>query len=51
MKILKNDLFIPMKIIPETTVDGVRVPQRSIPKDPTEFTESEKDVIALDTSL
>ena len=40
-----------MKIIPETTVDGVRVPQRSTPKDPTEFTDSEKDVVALDTSL
>ena len=51
MKILKNGLFVPMKIIPETTVDGVRVPQRSTPKDPTEFTDSEKEVVALDTSL
>ena len=51
LKILKNGSFVPMKIIPETTVDGVRVPQRSTPKDPTEFTDSEKDVVALDTCL
>ena len=50
MKILKNDPFIPMKINTETTVDGVRVPQRSTPKNPTEFTDSEKDVVVLDTS-
>ena len=51
LKILKNGPFVPMKIIPETTVDGVRVPQRSTPKHPTEFTDSEKEVVALDTSL
>ena len=51
MKILKSGLFVPMKIIPESIVDGVRVPQRSTPKDPTEFTDSKKDVVALDTSM
>ena len=51
LKILKNDLFVPMKVIPEFTVDGVCVPQRPTPKDPTEFTDSIKDVIALDTIL
>ena len=51
MKILKNDLLVPMKIIPESRVDGVRVPQRSTPKDSTEFIDSEKDVVALGTSL
>ena len=51
MKILKNGMFVPLKIIPETTVDGVRVPQRSTPKDPIEFTYSEKDVVASETSL
>ena len=40
-----------MKIITESTVDRVRVPQRSTPKDSTEFTDSEKDVVALDTIL
>ena len=37
MGILENGPFVPMKMIPESTVDGVRVPQRSTPKDPTEF--------------
>ena len=32
-----------MKVIPESTVDGVCVPQRSTLKDPTEFTDSVKD--------
>ena len=51
MKILKNGPFVPMKIIPETTVGGVQVPQRSTPKNPTKFTDSVKDVVALDTIL
>lgn len=49
--ILENGPFVPMKMIPESVVDGVRVPQRSTPKDPTEFTDSEKEIVALDKWL
>ena len=49
--ILENGPFVPMKIIPETVEDGVRIPQRSTPKEPTEYTDSDKEFIALDTGL
>ena len=48
---LKMGPFIPMKLVPETTEGDVRVPQRFIPKDPTEFSDSDKEAVALDTNL
>lgn len=51
IEILENGLFVPVKLIPETIINDVRMPQRSTPKDETEYTEVDKDFICLDTSL
>ena len=40
-----------MKIVPETTDGNVRVPQRFTPKELTEFSESDKESVPLDTNL
>ncbi|KAK1356415.1 hypothetical protein POM88_049671 [Heracleum sosnowskyi] len=50
--ILENRPFIPMKPVNESTSpDGSRIPQGTQPKDITEYTDSDKELIRLDTCL
>ena len=52
MGILENGLFVPQKLIPESiTETGERIPQKFMPKDPSDFSDTEKYKVALDTSL
>ena len=48
---LRMGSYIPMKLVPETTEGDVRVPQRFTPKEPTEFSDSDKEIVTLDTNL
>ena len=43
--------FVPMKIVPETSEGDMRVPQRSTPKELSNFSDSDKESVALDTNL
>ncbi|KAK1378134.1 hypothetical protein POM88_024878 [Heracleum sosnowskyi] len=50
--ILENGPFVPMKPVSESTApDGSRIPQGTQPKDITEYTDSDKELIRLDTGL
>lgn len=49
--ILENGLFILIKIVPESIEIGVRIPQRSNPKELVEFTNIDKEFLTLDTNL
>ncbi|KAK1398445.1 hypothetical protein POM88_008308 [Heracleum sosnowskyi] len=50
--ILETGPFVPMKSIEEsTTPDGTRVPRSSIPKELSEYTDTDKELIRLDTGL
>ena len=52
MGILENGLFVPQKLISEyVTETRERIPQRFVPKEPSEFSDTEKDKVAMDTSL
>lgn len=52
VKILQGGTFIPMEVVSKsTTTTGVIVPQRYTPKDFTKYTEADKELIFLDTSL
>ena len=48
---LRMGPFVPMKIISETSEGDVRVPQRFTPKELSEFSDSDKESVALDTNL
>ena len=48
---LRMGPYVPMKIVPETTERDVRVPQRFTPKELTEFSDSDKESVALNTHL
>ncbi|KAK1378017.1 hypothetical protein POM88_024761 [Heracleum sosnowskyi] len=50
--VLENRPFVPMKPVSESTApDGTRIPQVTQPKDNTEYTDSDKELIRLDTCL
>ncbi|KAK1358538.1 CCHC-type domain-containing protein [Heracleum sosnowskyi] len=50
--ILENGPFVPMKPVSESTApDGSRIPSGTQPKDISEFTDSDKELIRLDTGL
>ncbi|KAK1402379.1 hypothetical protein POM88_001984 [Heracleum sosnowskyi] len=50
--ILENRPFVPMKSVGETTTpEGTRVPQSHIPKELSEYTDTDKELIRLDTGL
>ncbi|KAK1360161.1 hypothetical protein POM88_044635 [Heracleum sosnowskyi] len=50
--ILENGPFVPMKPVSESTgPDGSRIPQGTQPKDITKYTDSDKELIRLDTGL
>ena len=51
LQILSNGPFVPMRVIPETTDGGVVIPQRSVPKEASDFSDAERDRVELDTSL
>ena len=52
MGILENGLFVPQKLISESiTKTGEMISQTFMPKDPSDFSDTEKDKVALDTSL
>ena len=51
LQILSKGPFVPMKVIPETTDGGVVIPQRSVPKEASDFSDAERDRVELDTSL
>ena len=52
MGILENGPFVPQKLIPKSVTEtGERIPQKFMPKDPSDFSDTEKDKVALDTSL
>ena len=52
MGILENGPFVPQKLIPESmTETGERIPQKFLPKESSKFNDTEKDKVALDTSL
>ena len=48
---LRMGPFVPMKIVPETSEGDLRVPQGFIPKEISEFSDSDKESVALDTNL
>ncbi|KAK1365770.1 hypothetical protein POM88_041331 [Heracleum sosnowskyi] len=50
--ILENGSFVPMKPVSESTApDGTRIPQGSTPKDLSEYIDTNKELIRLDTGL
>ena len=52
MGIMDNDPFVPQKLIPESVTETEeRIPQKFVPKESSEFSDTEKDKVALDTSL
>ena len=51
LEILKNGPFIPQKEIPEATVGTEVVPAYYIPKEPSKWTEVEREKVALDIHL
>ena len=52
MGVLENGPFVPQKLIPESmTKTGERIPQMFIQKEPSEFSDMEKDKVVLDTIL
>ena len=52
MGILENGPFVPQKLIPESVTEtGERIPQKFVPMESSEFSDTEKDKVALDTSL
>ena len=52
MGILENGSFVPQKLILESVTEtGERIPQKFMPKDPSDFSDTEKDKVALYTSL
>ena len=52
MGILENGPFVPQKLIPESVTEtGERISQKFVPKESSEFSDTEKDKVVLDTSL
>ena len=52
MGIMDNGPFVFQKLIPESVTEiGERIPQKFVPKESSEFNDTEKDKVALDTSL
>ena len=52
MGILENGHFVPQKLIPESLTEiGEKIPQKFMSKESSEFSDTEKDKVALDTSL
>ena len=52
MGIMDNGPFVPQKLIPESVTEiGERIPQKFVPKESSEYSDTEKDKVALDTSL
>ena len=52
MGIMENVPFVPQKLIPESVTEtGERIPQKFVPKESSEFSDTKKDKVALDTSL
>ena len=50
--ILLNGPYVLMEVVVEsTTTTGVRIPSSSTPRDPSKYTETDKELINLDTSL
>ena len=50
-ELLKNGPFTPVILVPETTVGDEIVPAQWVPKDPSLYSDSEKEKIAMDKSL
>lgn len=52
MGILQNGPFVPTKpFVEKTAADGTRIPAGTIPKPLTEYSDAEKEIVALDDSL
>ena len=52
MGLLENGQFVPQKLIPEFVTEiGEMIPQKFMPNEPSEFSDIEKDKVALDTIL
>ena len=52
MGIMDNGPFVPQKLFPESVTEtGERIPQKFVPKESSEYNDTEKDKVALDTSL
>lgn len=52
VEILHNGPYVSMKTVPESTsVEGVRILPSSTLKDPTRYTDADKELIRLNTSL
>ena len=51
LEVLGKGKFIPMVVIPEHTEGDVIIPQRSEPKKAVDFSDADKEQIALDTSV
>ena len=48
MGILENGSFVPQKLILESVTEtGERIPQKFMPKDMSDFSDTEKDKVAL----
>ena len=47
-ELLKNGPFTPVILVPETTVGDEILPSKWVPKDPSLYSNSEKDKIATD---
>ena len=52
MGILENGLFVPQKLISESVTEtGEKIPQKFMPKDPSDFSDTEKDKVAFGYKL
>ena len=51
IQILKNGPFIPMVRVDESTDGDMVIPAHYAPKDPSEYTETEKEKVSLDSAL
>ena len=51
IEILKNGPFVPQTMVPATTVGDEVVPPKFVQKDPSQYSESEKEKVSLDSGL
>ena len=51
LEILDKGLFVRMKIISESVENGIVIPKGLPQKDPSEFSDTKKETVALDISI
>ena len=51
IEILKNGPFVPQTMVPASTIGDEVVPPKFVQKDPSQYSESEKEKVSLDSGL